>query len=241
MSPRQADPGARTGLIEAGARIIAVEGPAAVSARRLGREVGASTSALYTHFGGMAEFRRAVRGEGFARLATHLDAVPITDDPVADLTRLGWAYCTNALTNPHLYRVMFMEAPIDPADAQTGWDTFERLVSTVQRCMDAGRFVRCPTALHGAEQIWTMTHGVVSVVLSGMIDLDQAEKLLNDMGASVFVGLGDSWNDAGRSIAAGRPSNMGVLAAIRTAPSPSRARPSTGRTSGPPGGKHQSR
>jgi AcrR family transcriptional regulator len=172
-----------------------------MTARRLAREVSASTTAVYTHFGGMAELRRAIRREGFLRLAEKLDAVAATADPVADLVRLGRAYCFNALANPHLYRVMFMEAPIDPADAETGWDTFERLVSTVQRCMDAGRFSRCPDALSGAQQIWTMTHGVVTVVLTGFIDLEQAQHLLTSMGAAVFVGLGDRRDTAERSIA----------------------------------------
>jgi AcrR family transcriptional regulator len=205
MSPKLADPNRRTALIEAAARIIALEGPAALSARRLAGEVDSSTSAVYTDFGGMPELRRAVRREGFVRLAQHLDGVKATDDPVADLARLGWAYSTNALANPHLYRVMFMESPIDGEDALVGWDTFERLVSAVQRCMVAGRFPRCPDPLQGALQIWTMTHGVVSVVLTGMIDQDQAQQVLSSMGASVFVGLGDDGESVRDSLARGRP------------------------------------
>lgn len=186
--------------------MIALEGPSAMSVRRLAREVGASTSAVYTHFGGMPELRRAIRREGFARLADHLDGVESTDDPAADLTTLGVAYCTNALANPHLYRVMFMEAPIDPTDAQTGWETFERLIGAVQRCIDAGRFPRCPDSLHGAAQMWTMTHGVISVVLTGMIDIAQAQRLLVDMSTSLFIGLGDTRDRAELSISRGQPS-----------------------------------
>src|SRR5438045_8769349 len=76
---------ARRALIEAAARLIATEGAAALTLRRVADEVGTSTMAIYTHFGGMSELRRAVRQEGFARLAARAARVRETDDPVADL------------------------------------------------------------------------------------------------------------------------------------------------------------
>ena len=65
-----ADNGMRPALIEAAARLIATEGVAGLKLRRVAEEVGTSTMAIYTYFGGMPELRRAVRQEGFARLAT---------------------------------------------------------------------------------------------------------------------------------------------------------------------------
>ena len=55
-------------LIEAAARLIATEGAGALTLRRVADEVGTSTMAIYTHFGGMPELRRAVRQEASARL-----------------------------------------------------------------------------------------------------------------------------------------------------------------------------
>src|SRR3954451_12412733 len=89
-------------LIDAAARLIASEGPSALTLRRVAAEVGTSTMAVYTAFGGMPELRRAVRYEGFARLARELDAVGTTRDPVADLWMLGRAYHENAIANPDL-------------------------------------------------------------------------------------------------------------------------------------------
>ena len=58
-----------TRLVEAAARVLAEEGPSAVSARRLANEVGASTMVVYTHFGGMDHVLGHVRREGFRRFA----------------------------------------------------------------------------------------------------------------------------------------------------------------------------
>src|SRR5437879_6714033 len=138
MSPRSADPALRTALVESAARLIAEEGAAGLTLRRLAREVGTSTMVVYTHFGGMDELRQEVRREGFGRLAEHLNGVVPSRDPVFDLGLLGWAYCRNALTNPNLYRVMFMEVTA-PGGPVIGYDTFETLVKAVDRAAQAGR------------------------------------------------------------------------------------------------------
>src|SRR5687768_10488279 len=114
MSPKAADPKVRTSLIDAAARLLAEEGPHALTTRRLATEVGTSTMAVYTYFSGMDELRHAVRVEGFDRLAGYLERVaPDPDDPMVELRQLGAAYITNAFVNPHLYRFMFMEKPSD--------------------------------------------------------------------------------------------------------------------------------
>src|SRR5437764_11892737 len=117
----------RPALIEAAARLIATEGASGLTLRRVADEVGTSTMAIYTHFGGMPELRRAVRREGFARLAARSARVGESDDPVADVAMLGLEYYELAISEPHLYRVMFMEQPLDEDDARTGWDTFNTL------------------------------------------------------------------------------------------------------------------
>jgi AcrR family transcriptional regulator len=202
VSPRAADPSVATALVETAARILAEEGPATLTARRLAAAVGVSTTAVYTHFGGMNELRRAVRREGFVRLGRFLSHAKPHRDPVTELAELGWGYGTNAFANPYLYRAMFMEAPFDPADAAAGSETFERLVESVQRCMNAGRFPACSDAWSGAQQIWCMTHGVVSVALIGVLPSDDAQQLLTDMAATLFSGFGDNRSRTERSIAA---------------------------------------
>src|SRR5436309_15180812 len=103
------DSGLRDALMESAGHLIATEGPTRLTLRRLAEAVGTSTMAIYTHFGGMPELRRAVRREGFARLTARLAGVARADDPLADLARIGHAYYENATTNPDLYRIVFME------------------------------------------------------------------------------------------------------------------------------------
>lgn len=90
MSPRIPDPDVATRLVEVAARVLAEEGPSAVSARRLANEVGASTMVVYTHFGGMDHVLGHVRREGFRRFGEALGRQQSNDDAVADWMLQGW-------------------------------------------------------------------------------------------------------------------------------------------------------
>ena len=76
MSPKRADGAVRTAFIETAAQLIATEGSSGLTLRRVADQVGTSTMAVYTHFGGMDELRQEVRREGFGRLAEHLKDEP---------------------------------------------------------------------------------------------------------------------------------------------------------------------
>lgn len=201
MSPKAPDPAIRTSLIDAAARLLA-EGPQALTTRRLAETVGTSTMAVYTYFRGMHELRHAVRKEGFDRLAAHLDAVTITDDPVADVAESGGAYFFNALANAHLYRFMFMEPSVDDHE-DVGEATFESLVAGVERAIQAERFGKAD-AYGLATQLWSMTHGIVTLHLAGLMTFEEAIECLTEMGKNLFVGFGDSRLSAERSIRAAR-------------------------------------
>ena len=201
MSPKRQDPAVRTALIEAAARLLATGGPGALTTRALAAEVGASTMAVYTYFSGMAELRHAVRKEGFERLAGYLDRVRGTDDPVADVAAMGGAYLTNALTNPHLYRFMFVEPPIDE-DPDVGLGTFETLVGGVARAVEARRFGPAdPWKL--AIRLWAVVHGTATLYLSGLLTFEDFVECSSETAYNLFVAFGDDPEAARRSIEAG--------------------------------------
>jgi AcrR family transcriptional regulator len=216
MSPKAADPAVRTALLENAARLLATEGAAGLTLRRLAEATGTSTMAVYTHFGGMASLRDEVRREGFARLRAHLEFVEATNDPVADLARLGREYHDNARENPHLYRAMFMDRAPETEDA-IGLDTFDLLVAGVRRCMDTGRFSPAdPVPL--ALQLWSAAHGVMALVLSGLLEDDLALATLDSTWRNLFLASGDVPARLDRS-----------LAKVRRALGAPAGRPSTGR------------
>jgi AcrR family transcriptional regulator len=188
-------------LIVAAARILQEEGPGALSTRRLAAAVGTSTTAVYTHFGGMDDLVKAVVHEGFRRLNDRMTEVSQTDDPVADVAALGYAYRANALEHRYLYSVMFGGASLggfalSDDERQHGRYTLETLVGAVTRCMRAGRF-RTDDPARVAHQMWIGVHGLVTLELGGyLIEPYGADMCFRTLVCSLLVGAGDDRDTA---------------------------------------------
>ena len=202
MSPRPVDPSVRMALIEQAARLLREGGDAALTTRAVASAVGTSTMAVYTHFGGMAELRRAMRIEGFTRLARWQESVRESDDPVADLTAHGAVYLANALENPDLYRAMFGEDSADEEERAICHATFDPVVATSARCIEAGRFT-AGDARMVAMQLWAVTHGMVSLHLASLWTQEELVTHLAASGQALYIGFGDHADAAAASISAG--------------------------------------
>lgn len=198
--PRSPAPAVRDALVERAAEMLARREP--VTSRALAEGTGVSTMALYTHFGGMPGLWRAVRQEGFTRLAERLAAVERTRDPVRDLMALSAAYLANAVANPALYRTMF-DAAAELEDPNAADRTFRVLVDAVARARDAGRFGDAgePHAL--ATQVWVAGHGLAMLVLTGVLPREALELHASGIAIALFVAAGDDERACRRSVELG--------------------------------------
>jgi len=204
-------PGAtRERLIEAAFDLLEEDGPEALKARTVTGRIGASTMAVYTHFGGMPGLVEALIREGLTRFAAHVrERSPRSDDPMVDLIAGGLAYGDFAVRNSQLYRLMFgltgtaalAGEDTDPGAAHDAWttpegiDCFSILLEAVERVIESGRFRR-QDARAAATQILGATHGLVLLAIGGFIgDVDAAmEKVMVPLTINLMVGLGDERN-----------------------------------------------
>jgi AcrR family transcriptional regulator len=204
----------RARLLEVARRMLEDAGPEALSARGLTAEIGASTQAIYTFFGGMPGLFDALVSDGFVRLARHVEAVPQTDDPVADFFAGGRAYCDWALANPQCYRLMFgltkgldvgrglrMSATGTLANFPEGQAAAEIMVRSLRRVVEAGRIRRVDPLLV-AGQFLSATHGYVLLEIAGSFDEEHGEQIIAALGINLMVGLGDDREAAERSLLA---------------------------------------
>ncbi|MGY1705241.1 TetR/AcrR family transcriptional regulator [Geodermatophilus sp. SYSU D00697] len=198
--PRTASPAVRAALVERAAEMLARREP--VTLRALVEGTGASTMAVYTHFGGMPGLWRAVRQEGFTRLAARLATVPRTEDPVRDLAALGAAYVANALAGPALYRAMF-DAAADLEDPAAADASFQSLVESAARARREGRFAADSDPEAVATRVWAAGHGLAMLVLTGPLPAEALDAHAPAMVAALCVAAGDDPERAGRSVRAG--------------------------------------
>jgi AcrR family transcriptional regulator len=196
----------RERLIDAGMRLLNSDGPEALQARKVAAEIGASTMAVYTHFGGMNGLLEAIVAASFERFGAALDAAPVTDDPMADFFMMGFAYREFALASPQRYRLMFglaspqlFRAPT--AEMPVATATFDQLVTAVGRIVATGR-IRADDVVDLAGRVWSMIHGVVLLEITGEFGHDgrALTHILGPMTVDMFVGMGDDRERAELSI-----------------------------------------
>jgi AcrR family transcriptional regulator len=195
VSEEPTDTDVRRRLIEVAADILSEDGPAALSARRLARDAGTSTMAVYTHFGGMPALVRAVVAEGFARLYARVAEVEQTDDPLMDLIASSAAYRAHALADPHLFSVMFGSASLGQyrlttEELEVGLAAFDQLAAIVARVMAAGAIRQGdPRAVAG--QFWAALHGYVMIEISGLSHVveDPEVEILQPLLANLLAAL----------------------------------------------------
>jgi len=205
VSPRKRDPKARTELIDIAARLLAEEGPTSLSTRRVAGEAGTSTMAVYTHFGSMSGLVREIAHEGFARLEQCFAGVAATGDPVADIALYGRAYRHTAITNSHMYAVMFGGASLagfelSESDRQYGRYTMAGVVECARRCVEADRFLPVEPLL-AAHHMWLAVHGLVTLELgSYLVDPCDADTCFETQLVALMVGKGDTLDAATTSV-----------------------------------------
>ncbi len=204
----------RARLLDAARGMLEASGPEALRARGLTAEIGASTQAIYTLFGGMPGLFEALVADGFTGLTRYVDAVPQTDDPVADFFARGGAYCDWALTNPQCYRLMFgltkglqvqsgleITATGRLANFPEGQAAIELMVRSLDRVIDAGR-VSPVDSVVAAGQFLSATHGYVLLEIAGAFGQGQGLQIIASVASNLMVGLGDNREAVERSLLA---------------------------------------
>lgn len=139
---KQRTPELRDHVRSVAVELLARDGVAGFTARRVAREAKTSTPAVYELFGDKGGLIRELFFEGFRLLYSHLETFAETDDPRADLVGLVELYRGFIRENPVLSEVMFahpftdFEASKSELEASGSVRVF--IVERVRRCIDAG-------------------------------------------------------------------------------------------------------
>jgi AcrR family transcriptional regulator len=139
---KQRTPELRDHVRSVAVELLARDGVAGFTARRVAREAETSTPAVYELFGDKGGLIRELFFEGFRLLYSHLGTFAETDDPRADLVGLVELYRGFIRENPVLSEVMFAHPFTDfeasKSELQASGSVRIFIVERVRRCIDAG-------------------------------------------------------------------------------------------------------
>ena len=166
----------RARLLQAAVQLLASDGVAEFTTRKLARQAQTSAPAVYELFGDKAGVVREVFFEGFRALRQRLAAIQPSADPRADLVGVIAVFRVFVRENPVLAELMFSRPFADfdpgPAEREAGDEVRELIVTSVLRCVEAG--VLAGDATDIAHVLLAMAQGLARQETAGWLGSSQA-------------------------------------------------------------------
>lgn len=167
----------RRGLLELAARLLAEDGPQALTLRHLAQRANCSTKVVYTLFGGKNGLSEGLKVEGFARLRFTIERERRRHrDPVQALLPVMLTYRSFALAHRALFGVMFGNAlpehlPTEYSrqQARLALGAVESAVAKARAALGAGP----DDAREAAVRLWAAVHGPVTLEVEGITPFDR--------------------------------------------------------------------
>ncbi len=174
---RDGDAAARRGLLDLAHRLLAEEGPQALTLRTLAQRANCSTKVVYTLFGGKNGLSQALKVEGFGLLRFTVERERRRHrDPLRALEPVVLSYRSFALSHRALFGAMFGNALPDyePSDfsrqqARLALGALEEAVAQAFAARGAGPSDPYEAAL----RLWAAVHGPVCLELEGITPFDR--------------------------------------------------------------------
>lgn len=188
--PKIHDGRLRAHLLARAGEIVARDGIEGLGLRTLAADCRTSTTAVYALFGGKTGLLTALFDVAFGRLGRHLAAVAPGEDAVDDLLRIGLAYRASALTDPHLFTLMFggnTTLPAAAAARTVAGTALGPLREAVERAVDEKALHPDTDVTTASLTLWTTVHGWSSLQLRGFLPSSAAD-LLPDALRAVLAG-----------------------------------------------------
>lgn len=173
---KQRTPALRDRVLQVAVSMLASDGVAGFTTRKVAEQADTSTPAVYELFGDKAGLVREMFFEGFRMLRRRFDQLGESADPRADLVRVVQTLRKFVRENPVLAEVMFSRpfADFDPGQAgrKAGSAVRQFIVGCVRRSIDAGLLAGDETDI--AHVLVSMTQGLAATEMAGWLGTSRA-------------------------------------------------------------------
>lgn len=173
---KQRTPELRDLVLQVAVEMLANEGVAGFTTRKVAQEADTSTPAVYELFGDKAGLVREMFFEGFRMLRRRFDPLQETADPRADLVRVIQTLRTFVREHAVLAEVMFSRPFADfdpgPSGLEAGKAVRLFVVGRVRRCIEAGQLAGDETDI--AHVLVSLTNGLAETEIAGWLGTSKA-------------------------------------------------------------------
>ncbi len=184
----------RSALLTTATEMISESGVDSVTIRALAKRIGVSRTAPYRHFEDKGALLTAVAIEGYERLTTTMANVrqDQTLDPFERLSKMGEAYVLFAVENATHYRLMVENSSVQsrstPAFREAALNARQELIDMIKEGQEKGFVIDAPAQEIG-NMLWSMTHGLATLLINGQLRVKNVEETAKFMTATMGNGL----------------------------------------------------
>ncbi len=192
--PKEHDEQTALALLDAAERLVAADGLEALSVRRVARQVGTTTRAVYSLFGSKDGMVIALGVRAFDLLWAAIDSSPTTADPAADLVEAGvGVFRRFALEHPALFRLAVQQAAVAADLAERFCGAAEHAMGglgcRITRLAEADR-LGAREMPQAACEFHALCEGLAALELRCSFPPEAAESIWRDALAALVAGWG---------------------------------------------------
>lgn len=175
----------RQAIVDAARSLVSESGLESLSLRRLAGALGVTAPALYAHVRDKSDLLAQVAEAGFGELLTRCRAIT-ADDPIDRIRQQCLIYVDMAVVDPGLFQVMFRFPPTALGISGSGptlsaaSDAFEEPARAIAAAIEAGSIHPDHDPSVTALTMWTVAHGLASVLLLGVSTDAEARRALEE-------------------------------------------------------------
>jgi len=166
-------------IAEVALRILAKEGPAAVSMRRVAQAVGITPMAIYHHFPNREALLHTITDREFARLLSYIQAHPLRGSAENRLLLVMQGYSDYALANPRVFGYVFSSprpgARRFPRDFRARRSPTANPVADLVAELMKAKYLKQDDIWEVALNLWSYVHGLVMLYHAGRFDLSEKQ------------------------------------------------------------------
>ena len=190
--PREHDEQTAARLLDVAERVVDSDGVAALSVRRVAREAGTTTRAVYSLFGSKDGLAVALGTRAFELLRTAIGEHPATSDPAADLAEAGvTVFRRFVVDHPSLYAIGFQKllpAPELAAEFRaTSGEALAGLKARVARLEPSGLGGR--TVQEATTEFHALCEGLAALELRGLLPAGEEERIWHNALSALVYGF----------------------------------------------------
>jgi len=161
----------KEGILDAASTLFINTGYEETTLRKIAKTIGYNQATIYNYYGNKEEIFFALQKRAFSKFYEEFEELRnSTLSGFEKFEQIGKTYVEFAMNNPHHYQLMFiLQKPMNAAERldpewKIGLKNHELLTETIEQCNREGT-MNIPNIAAGAFMIWSMVHGMVSLII----------------------------------------------------------------------------